>query len=294
MNHTMVWCPTHLFVKKKHLLLGTPVPTPTPMPRASPVRTEVTEDLVDAFKDVSLMALDIEGVDLSRDGQISLVQVAVSPKLCFLLDLLDKPRNHPLIAWLRCLLESTNVLKVVHDCRMDADALRHLLDIELCNVHDTSCWHYALTGNADVNLNTVLVENAIRPNDTRDAAVYAHNPAFWLTRPLTPTMVAWAVGDVRCIFALRACQLAASTPATVREATALSDLHLNAARTRSVARVVVRNPGRFIGRAGANIRDLRRTTDTLIYSRGEREGNVFVVYYRTPEGLAAVRRRAAA
>ena len=87
---------------------------------------------------------------------------------------------------------------------------------------------------------------------------------------------------------------AASTPSTVREATALSDLHLNAARTRSVARVVVRNPGRFIGRAGANIRDLRRTTDTLIYSRGEREGNVFVVYYRTPEGLAAVRRRAAA
>lgn len=258
------------------------------------VKTDLSEDLVKAFEDARIVALDIEGVDLGRDGQISLVQIAASPEACFLLDLLHKTKDDPLVEWLRKVLESDEILKVIHDCRMDADALRHTLGIELRNVHDTSCWHLKLTGKVDVNLNAVLTENSIRPNVQRDSSVYAQNHAFWATRPLTPTMVEWAVGDIHGTFQLHARQIAAATPARALEAKALSDDYLDSARTCDVARVIVRNIGMFIGRAGANIRALQNASNTLIYPRGRRDERAFMVYYRTPEGLAAVRRHAAA
>lgn len=258
------------------------------------VKTDLSEDLVKVFEDARIVALDIEGVDLGRDGQISLVQVAASPEACFLLDLLHKTKDDPLVKWLRTILESDDILKIIHDCRMDADALRHILGIELRNVHDTSCWHLKLTGKVDSNLNTVLTENSIRPNVQRDSSVYAQNHAFWATRPLTPTMVEWAVGDIHGIFQLHARQIAASTPACALEAKALSDDYVDSARSCDVARVTVRNIGMFIGRAGANIRSLQKASNTLVYPRGNRDERVFMVYHRTPEGLATVRRHAAA
>jgi ribonuclease D len=256
------------------------------------VKTDLSEDLVKAFEGASIVALDIEGVDLSRDGQISLVQLAASPESCFLLDLLKKTKDDPLVNWLRIILESNDILKVIHDCRIDADALRHILGIELRNIHDTSCWHFKLTGKEDVNLNTVLTENSIRPNVKRDSSVYARNHAFWATRPLTPTMIEWAVGDIQFMFELYTRQIEASTPTSAMEAKALSDTFLDSARSCHVTRVAVRNVGMFIGRAGANIRALQKASNTLVYPRGNRDEGMFLVYYKTPEGLTAVRQRA--
>ena len=257
------------------------------------VKTEPTEDLVMAFEGVRIVALDIEGVDLGRNGRISLVQIAASPEACFLLDLLDKSKDNDLVKWLRTILESEDILKIIHDCRVDADALRHILGIELRNVHDTSCWHLKLTGRCDVNLNNVLIENSIRPNVKRDNSVYSQNHAFWATRPLTPTMVEWAVGDVRSIFELHVRQIAAAHATCAMEAKILSDSYLDAARSCHIASVTVRNTGMFIGSGGANIRALQKSTNTLIYPRGKRGERIFTVYYTTPEGLAAVRQRAA-
>jgi hypothetical protein len=51
---------------------------------------------------------------------------------------------------------------------MDADALRHHLKIDIDNVHDTQCWHEALTGDVDVNLNNVLAIHGLSLNVHRD------------------------------------------------------------------------------------------------------------------------------
>ena len=55
-------------------------------------------------------------------------------------------KNDPLIKWLKIILEDQNILKIIHDCRMDSDALYHHFDIKLANVHDTSAWHEKISG----------------------------------------------------------------------------------------------------------------------------------------------------
>ncbi len=72
-------------------------------------------------------------------GKCALVQMAVpvwENSQCFLFDVLDKAKDDPLICLLRNVLESDSVVKIIHDFRMDSDALHHILDIKLSNVHD--------------------------------------------------------------------------------------------------------------------------------------------------------------
>ncbi|CAD7976096.1 unnamed protein product [Amoebophrya sp. A25] len=73
-----------------------------------------------------VIALDAEGVDLGRLGRLSIVQLATSDGTCFILDVLDKKKDDLLACWLRDLLEDDGVEKIIHDCRMDSDALCHL------------------------------------------------------------------------------------------------------------------------------------------------------------------------
>jgi len=160
---------------------------------------KVAMELNEVFSGANLVALDLEGVDLGRTGQISIVQLSTPTSCCYLIDILNaKGRDDPLILWLRTLLEDASVTKIIHDCRMDSDALFHLFEIELVNVHDTSCFHHAISGIVNVNLNDTLRHNKLRPNVVRDGSVYRTNHAFWATRPLTSTMIEWASGDVQC------------------------------------------------------------------------------------------------
>jgi exonuclease 3'-5' domain-containing protein 1 len=252
------------------------------------VVTALSPSLEDAFKDVDLVALDIEGVDLGRNGQISLIQLSPSPAKCFLLDVLGHDKDSALVGWLRSLLESKSVLKIIHDCRMDSDALKYRLDIELTHCHDTSCWHLKLRGEPDANLNTVLVANGIKPNTQRDSSVYASNHAFWATRPLTSCMIEWAAGDVCSLFHVHAKQITAPSHHQVA-AEALSETYLNLARTASTETLCVHNPGAFIGRGGANLRALMKRTNTLVYPRGDRKAKCFLVYYHSEAALTAVK-----
>ena len=84
-----------------------------------------SQDLADMFDEVDTVAIDVEAVDLGREGRISLVQMSTpGSKGCLILDLLDKSTGDPLVVWLRSILESDKIIKVIHDCRMDSDALK--------------------------------------------------------------------------------------------------------------------------------------------------------------------------
>ena len=242
------------------------------------VVSTLSPELESAFLDVPVVALDIEGVDLGRDGVISLVQLA-TPEKCFLLDMLPVP-DAPLVNWLRCILESKSVLKIIHDSRMDSDALKHHLGIELANVHDTSAWH----SSRDQGLNSVLMSNGLKPNVQRDSSVYADNHAFWATRPLTSRMIEWASGDVALMFDLYREQ---KKKASI-SGDELSERYLDMARVMKTKFITVRNIGAFIGRSGCNIRSLQNRTNTLIYPHGERGRKQFLVYYADESSLSEV------
>lgn len=241
---------------------------------------------------VKKVALDAEGVDLSRLGRSSIVQIATLEK-CFILDVLDKHSDDPLIGWLRGLLEDEGVIKVIHDCKMDSDALWHHLNIRLANVHDTSCWHHVITGRPDMNLNDTLNQMGLQPNATRDKGVYDRNHAFWATRPMTPQMIEWASGDLESLFALQEQQLTRASDQDAHKANQNSKRNLDMAREAKVDTFrITSNVGRFIGSRGSSIRSLQSDTNTLIYGKGKRGDNFFMVYYYDESSRQSVLRKA--
>jgi hypothetical protein len=162
-----------------------------------------------------LLALDCEGVSLCRNGCITIIQLS-TPTHCFLFDMLESNTSAPMeignntevVQFLKSVLEDRGIIKVIHDCKMDSDALLHRLGITLRSVHDTQICDQILRGKGtEVTtgmecLNIVLSRNGVEANTVRDKGVYDVNPAFWATRPMTPQMIQWAAGDVASMFQL--------------------------------------------------------------------------------------------
>jgi exonuclease 3'-5' domain-containing protein 1 len=67
---------------------------------------------------LEVIAVDCEGVNLSREGELCLVQIGTESKV-YLVDVLEHGRALFEEGGLRALLESTKVRKVLHDCRYD-------------------------------------------------------------------------------------------------------------------------------------------------------------------------------
>lgn len=84
-----------------------------------------------------LLALDCEGVDLDRHGEISLIQFATREE-CFIIDVQGTSTwTADVVAVVKPVLEEKEVCKIIHGCAADSDALFHLFGIKLQNVHDT-------------------------------------------------------------------------------------------------------------------------------------------------------------
>lgn len=257
------------------------------------VLTTVTPELETAFMGATIIALDIEGVDLGRTGVTSIVQLATADA-CFVLDVLGNTRSSPLVMWLATLLSDPSVCKVIHDCRMDSDALFFTWDIDLTNVHDTAVWHAAITCQHDKNLNDVLAWNGLKSNVHRDKDMYYTNYRFWETRPLTATMKQWAAGDVQLLLKVQLKQQEAANHGISTQAASASTAFAQLTRDLGFSYITIpsRNIGSFIGPRGQNIRSLQNRTGTLIYGYGDKSNRVFIVYHKTDDGLQKVRRAA--
>ena len=123
------------------------------------------------------VAVDCEGVNHSRLGSVELISVCFSSMEVFLVDVGGK-LDPDILKAVKELFEDAKVTKIIHDCRMDSDALFHFHDIKLNNVHDTSCFRAEITGREDENLNNALMHNGVEQNHNRDTYVYKVNPAF--------------------------------------------------------------------------------------------------------------------
>jgi len=231
-------------------------------------------------KCVQRVAFDCEGVCLSRTGTIELVSICFPNLNVYLIDLNGTPCPRVVQA-MESLFESVDVNKIVHDCKMDCDALYHHHDIILNNVHDTSCFHDIITHTENTNLNNVLIYNGIHVNTERDTSVYKKNPKFWSDRPLTDKMISWATSDVDKLFILADRQLGCISDSSKAKALAKSIKYTCTARD---MKVVTGLSGRFIGRGGANLRSLTNSTNTHVY---QHEGE-WTIYYNDKSALEAV------
>lgn len=93
------------------------------------------QDVVAKLLSEREVALDIEGVNLGREGTISVIQICGEQSPVYIFDI-HKATNLFTDGGLQKLLETTRTQKVVFDGRRDADALYHLYGIELRAVFD--------------------------------------------------------------------------------------------------------------------------------------------------------------
>jgi DNA polymerase I-like protein with 3'-5' exonuclease and polymerase domains len=250
------------------------------------------------------VAFDCEGINLCRAGTVELVSLyfpesAKQEGATFLVDL-GKSKSafrSARVSALKKLFESNNVAKVIHDSRMDSDALFHLENIKLIKVHDTSCFHTELTGCADLNLNDLLSYYGMDKNGERDKSVYKRNPAFWATRPLTSTMIEWASSDVDKLILVALKQVAGlkerggskllqANEKSMHYTCLVRDMQLE----RNISCLVP--IGRFIGPRGSNIRNVQKSTGTMIYQEHQSGRKTkWLIFYSDSSSLAQAKGR---
>jgi 3'-5' exonuclease len=158
-----------------------------------------------ALAEHSRIAVDCEGVLLSRKGRLCLIQVA-SPVGVYFFDIVKGGREL-FDSGLRYLLESASVVKVMHDCRHDCDALLHQFDVRLAPVVDTQVAFTVLRRvrnlkvGLPVSLKTLLKKFVgISEDDIAMKigikAAMGEKVDFWLQRPLPPDALHYARFDV--------------------------------------------------------------------------------------------------
>eukprot|EP00798_Chlamydomonas_sp_ICE-L_P005040 gene5040-34829_t len=234
------------------------------------------------------LAMDCEGVKLCREGEICLVQLASPEGICFLFDVDKKVRTQGVIELLKELLESPNIIKVVHSCGMDSDALWYLLGIRLTAVHDTQAWDDVISGSTvKNNLNNTLLSFGCAPNPVRNSDAYRINNAFWATRPLQPWMIEWASGDVHSLLELQEKQCLALAWDKHQRYNCEQASNNNAdSCCRVTGKVIIRadSIGQLIGPGGSNLRQLEKSTGSFF--QGLHSGD-FLVYAKDQQALEA-------
>ncbi|XP_067947528.1 piRNA biogenesis protein EXD1-like [Watersipora subatra] len=90
---------------------------------------ESTESAIEDLKEYSTLSVDCEGVDLGRDGELCLLQVA-TPSKVYLFDIVAL-KGTAFSAGLKDILENSTITKLFYDCREDCNALKHQYNVEV-------------------------------------------------------------------------------------------------------------------------------------------------------------------
>ena len=151
--------------------------------------------------------MDCEGVNLSAEGELTLVQMAYECEenvQCVIFDiklLCGEERKKDCFTVLHPIFES-DIIKVIHDVHMDAAAIKHQYDCELKNVLDTQLVYEFFTGEMLGSMGAFLKWMDVPPHPTKKEAqaMFEKNPAIWGKRPLLPRLLDYATYDVTCLF----------------------------------------------------------------------------------------------
>jgi len=174
---------------------------------------------VETIKASSVVAVDCEGVRMSRTGPVTVVQCATRDAI-YLIDVQSLggrafgDRN---AGGLRDVLESSEApLKLMFDCRMDSDALFHQFDVRLENVMDVQVLDVAARRALGKMIDRVAgivkcagthltsAETAVADDlKVRVKKLYAvEESTLWADRPLTDDVRRYAALDVYLLLKL--------------------------------------------------------------------------------------------
>ncbi|XP_007908852.1 piRNA biogenesis protein EXD1 isoform X1 [Callorhinchus milii] len=166
------------------------------------------------IKQQSVIGVAVEGVDVCRFGKLCWLQIATKSQIyLFDISLLGAVAFKNGLAMI---LTDSNILKVIHDCRLVSDCLYHQYGVDLTNVFDTQV--------ADV-LQFSLETGGLLPScvSTFEESLVCHlsllppkvsflqyraqmvkvNPRVWASRPLSPCLLRIAALEVRYLLPLR-------------------------------------------------------------------------------------------
>ncbi|CAF4885825.1 unnamed protein product [Pieris macdunnoughi] len=154
----------------------------------------------------SIVSFDCEGINLGLKGVLTLCQIATMNGEVYILDILACP-NMVIEGKIKDLLESENVIKIIHDCRNDSVNLHNQFEITLKNVFDTQAGHAVLqlqhqnvpvykVKNLSLNALCELYNAPMNPMKEQLKNVYRRDQRYWARRPLTKDMIIYAASDV--------------------------------------------------------------------------------------------------
>lgn len=171
---------------------------------------ETIEIVTNVLLKQEIISVDCEGERLSKDGRLTLIQIGLNDKRVFIFDILKggslmftglsetKPG-------LKKVLESKNILKLIHDCRNDFDSMLYQYNVKMFGFIDTQEVHfvYDLFFKKDVSLPISLLK-FIKIYVGEDLSIKEkmkstmHNdPMVWGQRPLKHEMLIYAAEDVK-------------------------------------------------------------------------------------------------
>jgi ribonuclease D len=163
----------------------------------------------------TVFAFDLEGVNLGRNGQVTLLQLAVDETCVFCFDVLLLGPALLGRHYLGPLFMSPHVVKVCFDCRVDGDVLHSQMGVRLSRVYDIQVLYTLLYQSENdrflKGLRHVLQSSGIIPcphqlhcvlsAKTKIKQLMSTNVQLFKMRPLTPELLQYCSADV--VFLLR-------------------------------------------------------------------------------------------
>jgi len=147
------------------------------------------------------IAVDCEGVNLSATGELCLLQVAFVAGHgleCYLVDTLSLKHDQEALDLLRAILEDAEIVKLIHDARMDYAALKHQFGITMQGVLDTQLAHEEIAGTMLGSMSQFLALCCV-PAHSQKVSIHRlmdQDPCIWKRRPLAHGLDSYAVKDV--------------------------------------------------------------------------------------------------
>jgi len=177
------------------------------------VYVETEADLQKALETISthkLIGVDCEGVDLSRHGELCLIQISVPSKYnlfqVFVIDVVALGAK-TFTSGLKTILEDSSVSKLFYDCRNDTDALEYQFKVRVNSIIDCQLLEvahrrqkgqvmnrlpaYGVTFNGHFTYpssNIIKIKGGMKD-------LYRRSPKVWRNRPLSKDLISYAAYD---------------------------------------------------------------------------------------------------
>ncbi|KAK8971071.1 hypothetical protein KSP40_PGU011892 [Platanthera guangdongensis] len=153
-----------------------------------------------------IIGLDCEGIDLCEKGALCVIQIAFTDAI-YLVDIIEG--GEALVRACKTALESSYIIKVIHDCKRDSEALYFQYNIKLHNVFDTQIAYSLIeeqegkqrTPDDYISFVSLLADSRycgvtyIEKEEVR--GLLRKDPNFWTYRPMSDKMIRTAADDVR-------------------------------------------------------------------------------------------------